>query len=69
MVGEILRDDDAMNAARKVNLSGLHEDVRRARIRKDIVCSSTLPINAWKYALDRSRSEPYFPPSNPKRAT
>jgi hypothetical protein len=71
LVGEVLRSNEAMMAcARKArfDVTDPHEDARPARIRKDIVCSLTLPIKAWNYSLNRSRSEVYFPPKSPETA-
>jgi hypothetical protein len=57
LVGEVLLSNEAVKAW--FDLANAHEEARSARIRKDIICSSTLPISAWITLLDRSRPEAY----------
>ena len=67
LVDEVLRSNEATKAhACVARLDLTDSDARLARIRKDIVRSSTLPIQCRNHSLDRSRLESNFPPSSPE---
>ena len=69
---EVLRSNEATKAhacVARLDLTDSYKDARLARIRKDIVRSSTLPIQCRNHSLDRSRLEAHFHPAAQKRAT